>query len=148
MSDVCDTVGADKHAVLRAVGSDRRIGNSYLKPGNSFGGPCFPRDTKALRRFVETANVNSDLLKATTRYNEEHIDFQANHLLSENKDEYVIEDICYKENSKILIIEESAKLKIAKKLVGAGKTVTIVDEPHLLDEVRKEYGNLFAYREK
>ena len=69
-------------------------------------------------------------------------------LLQENRDEYVIENICYKEDSKIPIIEESAKLKIAKNLVKAGKKVIIKDESHMIDEVIKEYGNLFEYELK
>ena len=65
--------------------------------------------------------------------------------LDENKDEYVIENVCYKEDSKIPIIEESAKLQIAKRLVENGKKVTIKDEIQLINEVKKEYGNIFNY---
>ena len=146
ISDVCDNVGADKHKVLAAVGGDSRIGNKYFRPGYSFGGPCFPRDTKALKQFVDKVQINSDLLTATTKYNEEHINFQVYEMLMEDKTAYTIENICYKENSKIPIIEESAKLKIAKRLVEAGKVVTIKDEKHMIDEVKKEYGNLFEYK--
>ena len=52
LSDVCDKLGADKNSVLKSVGSDSRIGNKYFNPGYSFGGPCFPRDTKALKQIV------------------------------------------------------------------------------------------------
>ena len=120
-------------------------GNKYFRPGYSFGGPCFPRDTKALKQFVDKVQINSDLLTATTKYNDEHINFQVYEMLMEDKMAYTIENICYKENSKIPIIEESAKLKIAKRLVEAGKVVTIKDEKHMIDEVKKEYGNLFGY---
>ena len=146
ISDVCDTVGADKHVVLDAVGGDSRIGNKYFKPGKSFGGPCFPRDTKALLKFVEGSNVNGNLLKSTTEYNEEHIKFQTRLLLDQNLDEYVIKDVCYKEKSKIPIIEESANLKIAKILTEKGKKVIIEDQIQLVNEVKKEYGNIFDYR--
>ena len=148
ISDVCDNLGADKKKVLDAVGSDSRIGNKYFNPGYSFGGPCFPRDTKALKQIIDSVNINSDLLTATTKYNEEHSLFQTNQLLEEEKEEYIMEDICYKEGSKIPIIEESAKLKIAKNLVKAGKKVTIRDESHMIDEVIKEYGNMFEYELK
>ena len=145
ISDVCDLAGADKYAVLNSIGGDSRIGNKYFRPGYSFGGPCFPRDTKALKQFVDQMKINSDLLTATARYNEEHIEFHVNQLLSEERNEYVIENVCYKENSKIPIIEESAILKIAKRLVEAGKKVIIKDEKQLIDEVKKEYGNIFEY---
>jgi nucleotide sugar dehydrogenase len=148
ISDVCDKLGADKKKVLKAVGGDSRIGNKYFNPGYSFGGPCFPRDTKALKQIVDSVDLNSDLLQATTKYNEEHSIFQTNQLLENDQEEYVIEDICYKEDSKIPIIEESAKLKIARNLVKAGKKVIIKDESHMIDEVIKEYGNLFEYELK
>tara|TARA_Y100000389_G_scaffold136357_1_gene133911 strand:+ start:11491 stop:12597 length:1107 start_codon:yes stop_codon:yes gene_type:complete len=148
ISDVCDKLGADKSIVLNSVGGDSRIGNKYFKPGYSFGGPCFPRDTKALRQVIDSVNINSDLLIATTKFNEEHCLFQTNQLLEEGKEQYVIEDICYKEGSIIPIIEESAKLKIAKNLVKAGKKVIIKDESHMIDEVIKEYGNIFEYKLK
>ena len=145
ISDVCDNVGADKNKVLDSVGGDSRIGNKYFKPGYSFGGPCFPRDTKALALFIEQSNINHDLLLATTKYNQEHIEYQTKELLKENSGEYVFENICYKENSKIPIIEESAKLKIAKNLVKSGNKVIIKDEIQLINEVKKEYGSLFSY---
>ena len=145
ISDVCDTIGADKQKVLDSIGSDSRIGNKYFRPGYSFGGPCFPRDTRALALFVNQNNINNELLLSTTNYNRLHSEFLTQKLLDENRDEYIIENVCYKENSKIPIIEESAKLQIAKKLVEAGKKVTIRDEIQLINEVKKEYGNLFNY---
>ena len=145
ISDVCDTVGADKHTVLDAIGGDSRIGNKYFRPGNSFGGPCFPRDTKALMMFVENSGINGNLLKATTEYNQEHIEFQTRMLLDQKLEEYIIKDVCFKENSKVPIIEESAKLKIANLLVNNGKRVIIEDEVGLINEVKKEFGNIFEY---
>ena len=146
LSDVCDNCGADKNNVLKSVGSDSRIGNKYFKPGYSFGGPCFPRDTKALAKFVEQSNIDNSILLETTKYNQFHSQFLTSQLLKENKNEYLMENVCYKENSKIPLIEESAKLKIAKNLVLNGKKVTIKDEIQIINEVKKEYGNLFDYQ--
>jgi hypothetical protein len=66
-------------------------------------------------------------------------------LLKENKDTYIFENICYKEDSKIPLIEESAKLKIAEKLYKKGKQIIIKDEIQLINEVKKTYGNIFEY---
>jgi len=145
ISDVCDTIGANKEKVLDSIGSDSRIGNKYFKPGYSFGGPCFPRDTRALALFVDQNNINNELLLSTTKYNNLHSEFLTQKLLDENREEYIIENVCYKQDSKIPIIEESAKLQIAKKLVENGKKVTIKDEIQLINEVKKEYGNIFNY---
>ena len=145
ISDVCDISHANKNVVLKAIGNDSRISNRYFKPGYSFGGPCFPRDTRALKQYVEQCHINSNILTATTEYNQEHINFQVKQLLDLDLDVYRFENICYKENSKVKIIEESAKLKIAKKLVEHGKRVIIIDIPSLINEVKKEYGKIFEY---
>jgi len=145
ISDVCDSIGANKEKVLDSIGSDSRIGNKYFRPGYSFGGPCFPRDTRALALFVEQNNINNELLLSTTKYNKLHSEFLTQKLLDESKEEYIIENVCYKEGSKIPIIEESAKLQIAKRLVEAGKKVIIKDEIQIINEVKKEYGKLFSY---
>lgn len=145
ISDICDSIGADKHQVLDSVGSDSRIGNKYFKPGYSFGGPCFPRDTRALALFANQSNINNELLLATSKYNKLHSEYLTQKLFDENREEYIIENICYKEDSKIPIIEESPKLIIANKLVKLGKSVTIKDELELINQVKKEYGNKFDY---
>ena len=66
-------------------------------------------------------------------------------LLKQNKDSYVFTNVCYKEGSKIPIIEESAKLKIAEYLANKNKKVSIKDIDDIIIEVKKEYGNLFSY---
>ncbi len=48
IANVCERVGADAEAVRKAVGSDRRIGPSFLFPGIGYGGSCFPKDVKAM----------------------------------------------------------------------------------------------------
>lgn len=145
ISDTCDNVGADKNKVLDSIGSDSRIGNKYFRTGYSFGGPCFPRDTRALAQFIDQSNINNELLLATSKYNKLHSEFLTQQLVKEDKQEYIIENVCYKENSKIPIIEESPKLIIAKNLVNIGKSVTIKDEIQIINEVKKEYGNKFDY---
>jgi len=146
ISDLCDKLNADKYTVLDAIGSDSRIGKLYFKPGNSFGGPCFPRDTKALKQLMDQNNINSDLLTATTVYNEEHIKYQVfKHYTNILDKKIIIEDVCYKENTSLPIIEESAKLKIAKQLKMLNFNVTIRDSKLIIDEVKKEFGNLFEY---
>jgi hypothetical protein len=104
-------------------------------------------------------------LQATTEYNNQHVLFQTSQLLSSDKEQskrmrdilgctkeknddvnYTFTNVCYKENSKIPIIEESAKLKIAERLAKEhDKSVTIKDVEPIINEVKKEYGNLFLY---
>lgn len=146
IGDACDKVGADKYAVMNAVGGDSRIGKKYIKPGYSFGGPCFPRDTKAISKFLRNVGVEPLLTEASGIYNDIHNEVMVNRLLLENKDEYEFEDVTFKENCKVPIIEESAKLKIAYSLViKHNKRVIIKDRLDVINNVRKEFGKHFEY---
>ena len=165
-SDLCINAGPDSSTVLKAIGADSRIGRKYFNPGLSYGGPCFPRDTKALKQLMDQHQIQSNILQATTQYNEEHIQKHADQLVSTDpelksrtmdivgcqitdKSEFIFTNVCYKPESKIPIIEESAKLKIAALLVKQHKQrVIIKDIPSLISEVRKEYGILFDYQEE
>jgi UDPglucose 6-dehydrogenase len=70
VANVCDLFGADVDRVRQAVGSDRRIGNSFLFPGVGFGGSCFPKDVKALTRFSADKKYEFKILKAVDQVNE------------------------------------------------------------------------------
>jgi len=60
ISEVCEkTKGVDSSLVLKAIGKDHRIGNSYLGVGTKYSGPCFPRDNKALDYFIKNKIKNS-----------------------------------------------------------------------------------------
>jgi UDPglucose 6-dehydrogenase len=52
IANICELFGADVDQVRRAVGSDRRIGPSFLFPGTGYGGSCFPKDVKAIIKFT------------------------------------------------------------------------------------------------
>ncbi len=145
ISDVCDQIGANKEVVLSAMGNDCRIGPKCFKPGYSYGGPCFPRDTKAIRKFIESLSLDPTLIESSEKYNELHVIYQTDSLLKQNKESYIFKNITYKKNCKVPIIEQSAKLKIAKKLVMNGKKVILMDDPHILNLVKLEYGNIFDY---
>src|SRR6478736_229214 len=70
IANVCDAFGADVDRVRQAVGSDRRIGSSFLFPGVGYGGSCFPKDVKAMMRFASTKNYDFEILRAVENVNE------------------------------------------------------------------------------
>lgn len=70
IANVCDAVGADVDHVRAAVGSDRRIGSSFLFPGVGYGGSCFPKDVKALLRFAKEQRYDFQILRAVEAVNE------------------------------------------------------------------------------
>jgi len=69
VATVCELFGADVDQVRRAVGSDRRIGSSFLFPGVGYGGSCFPKDVKALLKFSQEKGYDFRILCATEQVN-------------------------------------------------------------------------------
>ena len=146
VGDIADaTPGADKMAILAAVGGDSRVGGRCILPGYGFGGPCFPRDNRALGVYARKVGVKPEICEATDRYNRLHADIMAKTLLDQNLGEYVIRDVAYKPRCPVDIIEESQPLEVAKRLVQAGKKVTICDRSAIIELVRRTYGRMFDY---
>lgn len=146
VGDIADaTPGADKMAILAAVGGDSRVGGRCILPGYGFGGPCFPRDNRALGVYARKVGVKPEICEATDRYNRLHADIMAKTLLDQNLGEYVIRDVAYKPRCPVDIIEESQPLEVAKRLVQAGKKVTICDRSAIVELVRRTYGRMFDY---
>jgi len=71
VANYCDRVGADVRNVRMGIGSDSRIGASFLFPGVGYGGSCFPKDVKALIRMGREADVAMNVIEAVDRTNEE-----------------------------------------------------------------------------
>ncbi len=66
---LCHRVGADVDKVRQGVGSDTRIGNSFLFAGVGYGGSCFPKDVKALIRTMHEHDVPAGILEAVEEVN-------------------------------------------------------------------------------
>jgi len=146
IGDIADkTSGANKYDVLNAVGQDSRVGVKCLKPGYGFGGPCFPRDNRALGWYAKSVGIDPLLGLATDQYNKFHAQIMINDLLAQNLDLYVFDNVAYKENCAVPIIEESQKLIVAKGLQQAGRKVLIKDREIIIREVMREYGSAFSY---
>ena len=69
VANVCELVGADIDQVRRAIGSDKRIGTSFLFPGIGYGGSCFPKDVKAMVTFASQKDYDFRILKAVETVN-------------------------------------------------------------------------------
>lgn len=147
IGDLADvSPGANKFDILKAIGSDSRIGHKYLKPGYGFGGPCFPRDNRALGGYIKKMGIDPLIPEATDKSNRLHTRFQVDKLLESGIEEITISGVSYKDNCRVPIIEESQKLVIAKSLAENGVNVTVEDYPNILNNVMLEYGNLFKYK--
>ena len=69
ISNICERVGADVNKVRRGIGSDRRIGFSFIYPGCGYGGSCFPKDVQALIKTASEFGYESKLLQSVEDVN-------------------------------------------------------------------------------
>lgn len=69
IANICEAVGADVNEVRIGIGSDNRIGYSFIYPGCGYGGSCFPKDVKALEKIAADCGVASRLISATRETN-------------------------------------------------------------------------------
>ena len=70
ISNICERVGADVNKVRRGIGSDSRIGYSFIYPGCGYGGSCFPKDVQALIRTSREYAYEPRILSAVEAVNE------------------------------------------------------------------------------
>lgn len=70
MANLADLVNADVDAVRRGIGSDSRIGPSFLYAGTGYGGSCFPKDTRALMQIARSHGSQMRIVEATEKVNQ------------------------------------------------------------------------------
>ena len=70
ISNLCDRMGVDVESVRQGIGSDSRIGYSFIYPGAGYGGSCFPKDVKALVRMAHEQSFDPLVLNAVEARNE------------------------------------------------------------------------------
>ncbi len=71
MAGICEKVGADVNKVRIGIGSDSRIGFSFIYPGCGYGGSCFPKDVQALIRIADQSGHEPRILAAVERVNDD-----------------------------------------------------------------------------
>jgi UDPglucose 6-dehydrogenase len=69
MANIAERVGADIEMVRHGIGSDPRIGYSFIYPGAGYGGSCFPKDVQALGRIARQNGYTAGLLEAVEAVN-------------------------------------------------------------------------------
>jgi nucleotide sugar dehydrogenase len=162
IGDIVKKSGGNPQTVLDAIGADTRVGSKLTRYGFGYGGPCFPRDNRALAIYAEDIDVPAEISVATDTMNAKHLKFQLadfilNHTWKEtiafgNKElshleaDIWFESVTYKEGS--TIIEESQQLEFAIALARIGYVVIVSDRKEVLESVRTRYGELFIYEER
>ncbi len=119
--------GADANVVTNALGLDTRIGPRYLRGAVSYGGPCFPRDNRALAALAARAGAPSGLAEATDAFNRAQIRLLAEMVKSHLGDggSVGILGITYKPDTDV--VEEAFGLLLAQELSSAGLRLAVFD---------------------
>jgi len=143
VGDLATSLGADPESILKAVGSDSRINNKFFRYGFGWGGPCFPRDTRAFIRLANNNQVPHDMCTASNSSNQSHLQFQIEQFLASGATEYVTDSVTYKKGT--IILEEAQQLEFALRLASSGVEVTIKESEEVTRQLQETYGDLFNY---
>ena len=148
IGDIVQEAGGDPHKVLNAIGQDSRIGNKYLGYGYGYGGPCFPRDNRALSIFASDVGLEALISDASDKSNMKHLQNQINHHVKHNSpdQEIIFNYVTYKPESTLLV--ESQQLAYAVGLAREGYKIRIQERPEVIDILKRDYGDLFSYEER
>jgi len=71
LANLCEKTSVDVKEVSLGMGLDQRIGERFLRPGPSYGGSCFPKDTKALIYTADKFKTNLSIVKSVVKFNEQ-----------------------------------------------------------------------------
>lgn len=147
IANLCEQVGANVDLVRKGIGSDSRIGPSFLFPGPGYGGSCFPKDVQALMRTSEEIGAPMGVLRAVEDAN----DRQKRRLFEKLRDalggkldgtRIAVWGLAFKAQTDDM--RESPALTLIEALLGAGASVAAHD-PAALAEARRRLGDRIAY---
>lgn len=146
VGDIVTKSGGNPDVVLSAIGSDSRIGQRYLKYGFGYGGPCFPRDNRALGIYAEDINMPALIGNATDRSNDLHLNYQISEFSRNNdlRNEIQIDCVTYKPDSIMLV--ESQQLKFAVGLANLGYKVVINERSEVIEQLKEVHPGKFTYK--
>lgn len=147
VGDIVLRAGGTPSTVLEAIGADTKIGPKYLRYGYGYGGPCFPRDNRALALYAGDLGVEALVSLASDQSNEKHLEYQLD-FYEQNHDKETpvsFESVTYKPES--TMIEESQQLAFAVGLASRGFKVVIKERPVVVEQVRALHGDVFQYEE-
>ena len=149
IANLCERVGANVDLVRRGIGTDSRIGPSFLFPGPGYGGSCFPKDVKALVRTARAANSPLLVLDAVEAANErqkvrlfEKLSAVLGDSLSGAR--VAVWGLAFKPQTDDM--REAPSLTLIESLLAAGASVTAHD-PAAMHEAKRRIGDRIAYAE-
>ncbi len=143
MADLCEAVDANVQEVARGIGLDKRIGSKFLNAGPGYGGSCFPKDTLALVRTGDEADVNLSIVKSVVDANERRKIRMAkkimDHLGGVDGKTIAVLGLAFKPNTDDM--RAAPSITIISLLQKNGANVRAYD-PEAMDEAQKELENV------
>ncbi|ACD90468.1 MAG: UDP-glucose/GDP-mannose dehydrogenase family protein [Chlorobium limicola] len=142
IANIAELVGADVEEVRRGIGSDSRIGFSFIYPGVGYGGSCFPKDVQALERTARKHGYDSRILQAVEAVNHD----QKNSLVRKMKEHFngdlkgkviALWGLAFKPNTDDM--REAPSRRVIEELWKEGALVRVYD-PVAMEEAQRIYG--------
>ena len=142
LAAVAERVGADIEKVRLGIGSDPRIGYSFIYPGAGYGGSCFPKDVKALIRSAHDVGHDAELLRSVESVNDRQKTVLVQKLSEYFKNQlagrqFALWGLAFKPNTDDM--REAPSRVIIDALLLAGASVRAYD-PVASGEARRIYG--------
>ncbi|MCU0619232.1 MAG: UDP-glucose/GDP-mannose dehydrogenase family protein [Gemmatimonadaceae bacterium] len=144
---LCERTGADVDLVRRGIGSDARIGASFLFPGPGYGGSCFPKDVQALVRTGQEHGVPLGILDAVEAANARQKHLAVAKLarafggaLAGRR--IALWGLAFKPQTDDM--REAPALTLVDDVLAAGATV-VAHDPEAMREARRRLGERIAY---
>ena len=130
ISNICEKVGADINKVRRGIGSDKRIGYSFIYAGCGYGGSCFPKDVQALIKTSEQYGHTPSILQAVEDVNARQKLVIPNKIVSRFGEDltgltFAVWGLAFKPDTDDM--REAASITIIKELTGRGAKVVAYD---------------------
>jgi UDPglucose 6-dehydrogenase len=149
VANLCERVGANVDMVRRGIGSDSRIGPSFLFPGPGYGGSCFPKDVKALVRTAAEMGMELKVLGAVEDVNENQKLRLGEKLRDALGDDLTgmriaVWGLAFKPQTDDM--RDAPSLTLIEDLLAAGATVCAHD-PAAIKEAKHKLGDRITYSE-
>jgi len=141
ISNICEIVGADANMVRIGIGSDNRIGYSFIYPGVGYGGSCFPKDVKALIKIAEENGYNAKLINSVEDVNDAQKLVIVKKVVNRFGDDltgftFGIWGLAFKPGTDDM--RESPAIYVIKELVNRGALIKAYD-PKAVNEAKVHY---------
>jgi GDP-mannose 6-dehydrogenase len=127
IGSLCKSLAVDSHEVMRIFVEDRKLNLSpaYLRPGFAFGGPCLPKDLRALCALGREAHLQLPLLKGVLASNAQHLRRAVDLVLATGKRKIGILGLAFKAETDDL--RESPACRLVQVLLRKGREVSVYD---------------------